>query len=146
LKPYPGDLNVDSVVKQIQTVIGTDGYQITPAHMDYIKSVYLDSVRQIVFTALNELQKQPPERSLPFYFTLTSSELQQLNQTGQLTLNLAPRIAGLPNEDNRHIADLAISSMTANTTGPVGSVARVRLVVTHRGQSTETSAGHSFKF
>lgn len=146
LKTYPGDLNVDSVVKQIQTIIGTDGYQITPAHMDYLKSVYLDSVRQIVFLALNELQNTPPERSLPFYFNLTSSELQQLNQTGQLTLDLAPRIVGLPNEDNRHIADLAINNVSLNMAGPLGPVARVRFVLNHRGESTETSAGRSYKF
>ena len=70
--------------------------------------------------------------------------MQQLNETGQLTLDLAPRIAGLPNEDNRHIADMVGNQMTVHTAGALGPVARVRIEINHKGDSTETLNGHTY--
>jgi hypothetical protein len=148
LQPYPGDLNVDSVVNKILAAMNTDGYQtlLDPAKLDAIKAVYFDSVRQIVSKALTQLESQPPERSLPFFFSLTNDQLKQLNDTGRLNLDLAPLIAGLPNEDNRHIADLTVSNITVQTTGPLGQAARLRLIINHQGQSTEVLSGHQFGF
>jgi hypothetical protein len=146
LQPYPGNLNIQSVVDKVLAVMATDGYPASPTNLAAIKSVYTNSVRQIIFAALNQLQTQPPERSLPFLFNLTSDQLNTLNQSGQLTLDLAPLIAGLPNEDNRHIADLSVANISVQTTGALGPVARVRLVVNHQGQSIETLAGHQYQF
>jgi hypothetical protein len=149
LKPYMGDLNVDSVVNRILSVIGTmspNGYPANPADIEAIKAVYKDSVRQIAYSAINELQSRPPERSLPFYFKLTPEELEELNQTGQLTLDISPRIAGLPNEDNRHIADFRVADMSVQTDGQIGSFGRVRVLIDHHGQSVETQDGHRYSF
>jgi hypothetical protein len=148
LQPYPGDLNVDSVVTKIIEIMATDGYAalLNPGDLSAIKAVYLDSVRQIVSAALTQLEAQPPERSLPFYFNLTPAQLNHLNQTGQLTLDLAPLIAGTSTEDNRHIADLAVAAMTVQPQGPIGPVARVRLLIDHDGQSTETLNGRRYNF
>jgi FG-GAP-like repeat/Divergent InlB B-repeat domain len=148
LKPFPGDLNVDRVVDKILAVMSADGYGglTNPTSMTAIKAVYVDSVRQIISVALTELQDTPPERSLPFYFHLTGVQLRRLNQTGQVALNLGPLIAGLPNEDNRHIADFKVAAMGVQSTGPLGPAARVRIVINHQGQSTETLKGRSYKF
>lgn len=148
LQPYPGDLNIQSLVDEILHVMSTDGYSglTSEADLTAIKAVYLDSVRTIISTALTQLQTQPPERSLPFFFNLTQDQLNQLNGTGQLDLDLTPLIQGLPNEDDRHLADLTVTSMTVQTNGQTGPAARVRLIINHRGDSTETLAGHAYKF
>ena len=80
LMPYPGNLNIDSVVNKILDVMSTDGYQglTSSADLAAIKAVYMDSVRTVISSALTQLQTQLPERSLPFYFTLTSAQLAQL--------------------------------------------------------------------
>ena len=146
LQPYPGNLNIQSVVDKVLAVMASDGYPASATNLAAIKSVYTDSVRQIIFAALNQLQTQPPERSLPFLFNLTGDQLNTLNQSGNLTLDLSPLIAGLPNEDNRHIADLSVANMTVQTSSTLGPVARVRLVVNDQGQSVETLAGHQYQF
>jgi hypothetical protein len=146
LKSYPGDFNVDTVIDGILTLfLGKTAY---PGNADLsgIKSVYVESVRQIVATALSELQSQPPERSLPFLFELSASELQQLNQNGVLSLDLSPRIAGLPNEDNRHIADISVAAMDVTVNGPVSTFGRIRTIIDHQGQSTETAYGRRYNF
>jgi hypothetical protein len=148
LVPYPGDLNIQSVIDKIIAVMSTDGYGglANPAVLDAIKAVYIGSVREIVATALEELQTQPPERSLPFYFNLSPAQLQELNATGTMELDLAPLIKGLPNEDNRHIADLSVANISVSAAGSPGPAARVRVVIDHRGESIATRGGHSYRF
>jgi hypothetical protein len=148
LQPYPGDLNVDSLVNKILAVMNTDKYSAltNPADIAAIKAVYLDSVRQIISSALTQLQTQPPERSLPFFFSLTDPQLKQLNDSGQLTLDLSPLIAGLPNEDNRHLSDLNVANITVQTQGNLGPATRLRIVINHQGESTEKLNGHRYQF
>lgn len=146
LRPYPGDLNVDSVVNKIMSVMAQDGYAITSTHLEEIKATYLESLRQIVSTALDQLAQQPPERSLPFFFNLSAAELQELNQRGEVAIDLTPRIEGLPFEQNRHIANIVIENMGVQLNGPVGPFARMRVIVNHNGESTETLDGRTYRF
>ena len=148
LQPYPGDLNVQSLIDEILTVMNADGYAALSNQADQaaIKAVYLDSVRSIISSALTQLQTQPPERSLPFFFRLTDEQLQELNDTGQLILELGPLIQGLSNEDDRHLADLTVTNITVGPCAAAGPVARLRLLMIHQGESTERLNGHAYTF
>ncbi len=149
LKPYPGDYKLNQVTSRLVAMLGNN-YTLNPADFAAIKAVYVASVREIVAEGLNELQKQPPERSLPFFFELLPEELRQLNQAGAVSIDLTPRIAGLPNEENRHIADLGVADngmqVQVNGPGPVSGFGRVRVVPEHNGQSLESASGHSYRF
>jgi hypothetical protein len=148
LQPYPGDLNIQSLIDEILTVMNIDGYAALSNQADQaaIKAVYLDSVRNIVSSALTQLQTRPPERSLPFFFRLTDEQLLQLNNTGQLVLDLVPLIQGLSNEDDRHLADLTVTNLTVGPCAATGPVARLRLLMIHQGESTERLNGHAYTF
>lgn len=147
LKPYPGDYKLNQVTSRLVAMLGNN-YTLNPADFAAIKAVYIASVREIVAAGLNELQKQPPERSLPFYFELTPEELKQLNQAGAVSIDLVLRIAGLPNEENRHIADLGVTDggMQVHVNDAVSGFGRVRVVAEHNGQSLESAGGRSYRF
>src|SRR5260370_25883348 len=114
----------------ILATISTDGYPAIPANLTAIKEVYKESVRQIVYSALTQYQTQPHDISLPFLFELTAPELQQLNQTGQVTIDISSRIAGQPNEQNCHIVNVGVDFMGVQATGPIPSgAARLRTVL-----------------
>lgn len=147
LKPNPGDLKLNQVTDRLVAMLGNN-YTLNPSDFAAIKAVYVAAVRGIVAQGLDELVQRAPERSLPFNFELTADELRQLNQSGAVTLDLTPRIAGLPNEENRHIADLGVADngLQVQTSGPVSGFGRVRVVAEHNGQSLESAGSRSYRF
>jgi hypothetical protein len=145
LQPYPGDFNLDKVVDNILSAM-SKGYPLSAADFNSIKGIYVASVREIVAKALEDSQRQSTERQVRLLFELTADELQRLNQNGSVTMDISSRIAGLPEEENRHIADIEIDNLTVQSSTPQGPVARVRAIVDHRGRSTQTLNGRSYNF
>jgi len=125
-------------------VVRTRGYPTNTCDLAAIELEYLRSVRQIISTGLAHAQSCPQKR--PFYFNLTDAQRRQLNQIGRLTIDPAPLIAELANEDNRRIAGVSLANKTVQTTGSLGSFARVRLIVNHRRQSNELLNGRAYRF
>jgi hypothetical protein len=152
LEAYPDDLNLNSVAQKILELMAAPGrdYRLSAADLQALKAVYVSAVRGIISRAVVRLQQQPPERSLPFRFELSSSELHTLNRDGQVTIDLSPRILGLSDEENRqrYLADLGVSpnGMTVQVPGSPSGFARVRVVFEHQGRSTAFAGGQGYQF
>src|SRR5256885_12914478 len=70
----------------------------------------------------------------------------KLNEEGRLVLNF--KEIGLidPGDENVRIADLRTRALTPTPTGPIGSLASVRVNFEHLGVSRLTSGGRTFLF
>lgn len=150
VKPYTGNLRLDSVVQKLRDMLKANGNVLTQADIDSIISVYQDSLRAVIAAGIDELQKKPPERSIQLRFGLTTDQLDTLNSTGVVTVNLKDVIPGLPNEENRRIADLGVLDPANNGIAVDSnanlSTGNLRIVIEHFGQSTLTSGGHQYLF
>lgn len=150
LQQYPSDLNLDATINKIATLM-TNAYPPDPTIFATIKAVYLTSVREIVDKSLQDSSSQSIEKQQLLKFELTSDELAALNKLPVgvdqwLPIDVSQRIGPLLGEDNRHIADIVFDQIQVQAAGPIGSFARMRVLVAHDGRSLQSLNGRQYNF
>jgi hypothetical protein len=145
LKPFTGNLQLTSLFTKFQQLVeASSSHVLSQQDFETLKGIFVDQLRDIVAQSLDNANA--PSRSFPKSFRLNASQLQQLNQQGQLVLNL--KDIGLidAGDDNVRLADLRTLTLTAHPVGPIGSLATVRINYQHQGISRLTSGGRTFLF
>jgi uncharacterized protein (TIGR03437 family) len=136
LQPYPGDLRLDAVQSQIQNMLGS-AFTTDPAKFSLILEPYRQAIRQVIQAGVDQANSKPRTQKLPITFDLTSDELQTLNTTNRLAIDLTSRIVGLGWEEKR-IVDLRVDD-SGIAVNPSNSPAQILLGLNITGDSVLTT-------
>ena len=122
LKPYPGDLNLNSLFATFLTILQTgSNYELRPEDFNAIKALYEEQISSIAEGIFDEYDANRPELSAPVWFTLSSNELQRLNAGEAVTINLQKMGIFPSDEENIRIVDFKVKSLTTHVGGDLGS-------------------------
>lgn len=159
LKPYSGKMNLnrlfDAFVKLAEFsgeagVTGGDheDHLLTAEEFGLLKGVYLEELRRIMAEIFDELNANAPERSVPVAFSLSPEELDELNRTGRLRINLKQKNIFGQTEENIRICDLRTQSLSVHpeNMADYGGTALLRIKYEHSGRSLLTSRGQTYSF
>jgi hypothetical protein len=146
LRRYQGNWNLNRTFSKLIEYVETPGKGHTQSEFDAIKAVYIGELRDVIASALDELESNPPEHSLEYPFDLSADELKALNENGIVVINLKKKLPSFLGEENRRIADLKISVDAQKTVGVPSGSDNVKLTFEHWGQSIIRSGGHLYYF
>ena len=148
LQPYAGNLHLNRLFDQFQALIQAGSSNVlSQQDFNNLKALYLSDLQDTIAQTLTILNANAPQHSLPVQLQLTSADLQQLNTTGQLTLNLAQRGIFPSSHENIRIINLSTRALTAHPVGGnIGSFALMYLDFEHQGTSRLTSGGQTYLF
>ena len=145
LRPYPGTLRLTRLFTRFRQLIEANtSHQLSQQEFLNLKGIFTDELREVVAQSLDNVNA--PSRSFPKTYRLNPDQLQELNQKGRVLLSLKDLGLIDGGDDNVRLADLRTRTLTAHPTGPVGSLALVRVNFEHSGVSRLTSAGRTFLF
>jgi hypothetical protein len=160
LRPYAAELNLDRLYdafKNLGELADNAGISGVDAHDDHdlsweefelLKGIYVEELSRITAEIFDELNTNAPERSVAVAFALGENELDELNTTGQLRINLKEKNLFGRTEENLRIHDLRTESISAHAPGGAeyGGTALLRLKYEHSGCSLLSSRGRIFTF
>jgi hypothetical protein len=148
LQPYRGNLHLNRLFDRFQALIEAGNSTVlSQQDFDNLKGLYLADLQDTVAQTLSILNASAPQHSLPVQLQLVGDDLQQLNTTGQLTLNLRQRGLFPSSHENIRIINLRTRTLTAHPVGgSIGSFALLFLDFEHQGISRLTSSGQSYLF
>ena len=107
--PYPGDLRVDDVVAGIKkmTAAGT-AYTTDPAKFSLALEPYRQAIRGAIQAGVDKMQVNGRPQQSQQIFNLTADELKQLNDNGEVIIDLGEKVQGLGIEEEKRIANFRI--------------------------------------
>jgi hypothetical protein len=147
LRPYPGELNLNSLFAKFLTILQTgSSYELRPEDFDALKTLYEEQISSIAEGIYDEYNANRPELSAPIWFTLSSNELQRLNTGEAVTINLQKMGIFPSDEENIRIVDFKVKSLTTHIVGNLGDSALMDLWLKHSGISTLRKDGHDYLF
>lgn len=145
LQPFNGNLQLTQLFTRFQQLVEANtSHVLTAAEFDNLKSIFVEELRQMVAQSLDNVNA--PSRSLPKSYRLNADQRRQLNEQGRLVLNLKDIGLISPGDENVRLADLRTRTLTVTPTGPIGSLALVRVNYEHMGISRLTSGGRTLLF
>jgi hypothetical protein len=145
LRPFTGNLRLTRLLTRFQQLVeANSSHVLSQQEFENLKGLFIGELRELVALSLDNANA--PSRSFPKSYRLSAEQRQQLNEQGRLVLNL--RNLGLldDGDENIRIADLRTTTLAATPTGPIGSLALVRVNFEHLGLSRLTSGGRRFLF
>jgi hypothetical protein len=147
LKPYTGSLQLGRLFTEVRDLVAGDSdHELTLADFEALKGIYLDELGRIASEIVTDLNLNAPARSSPVSFALSPDEIEELNETGAVAIDLARLDLFGANEEDLRIVDLRTADLDVRTTGQVGRVATLRLKFEHSGNSRVLSDGHGYLF
>jgi hypothetical protein len=145
LQPFNGNLQLTRLFTRFQQLVEANtSHLLTEDEFENLKGIFVNELRELVAQSLDNVNA--PARSFPKTYRLNADQRRQLNQHGRLVLNLKDLGLINPGDENVRIADLRTRTLAAHPTGPVGSLALLRVNYEHRGESRLTSGGRTFLF
>lgn len=145
LRPFTGNLRLTRLLTRFQQLVeANSSHLLSQDEFENLKGLFVDELREMVAQSLDNANA--PARSFPKSYRLSPEQRRQLNERGQVVLNL--KELGLINvgDENVRLADLRTRTLSARPTGPLGSLALVRVNFEHLGVSRLTSGGRRFLF
>lgn len=145
LRPFSGNLNLNRLFTQFQRLIEKNtSHHLSLQDFDLLKGIYISELRDLVALSLDN-GKAPP-RTLSKNYRLNAQQRQQLNEQGYVLLNLKDLGLISPGDENVRLSDLTTKTLITHATGPIGSLAIVRVTYEHQGVSRLTSGGRTWLF
>jgi hypothetical protein len=130
-------------------VAGTTNHLISQQEFTNLGNLFRAELANTVNTVMAELNGSAPSSETPRSFDLTTQELQLLNNSNQLVINLnqrIPRVFPSTREDVR-IVNLRVTGIRAHPVGgPIGQDAALFVDFNHLGESRVTRNGQNFRF
>jgi len=148
LRPFNGDFNLNALFDRFQAIVaGTNAHVLTQQEFESLKNLFIADLANTTDLALTTLNANAPERALPRFCTLTPEELQLLNTTNALTLNLARRVGFPSSQEDIRIVNLRVTEIRVRPVGgSIGLDAAVFLDFNHLGESQVSRGGSNFVF
>jgi hypothetical protein len=145
LRSYDGNLQLTRLLTRFEQLVGTStSHVLTQAEFENLKSIFIEELRDLVADSLDNFNA--PSRSFPKSYRLNPDQRRQLNEQGYLLLNLKDIGLISPGDENVRLADLRTRALAVTPTGPIGSLALVRVNYEHMGISRLTSGGRTYLF
>lgn len=145
LRGYTGNLNLTRLFTRFQQLVEANtSHILTEDEFENLKGIFVEELRDIVAQSLDNVNA--PSRSFPKSYRLNAAQRNQLNQHGWLVLNIKELGLINPGDENVRLADLRTRTLAVTPTGPVGSLALVRVNYQHLGISRLTTGGRTFVF
>jgi hypothetical protein len=150
LRSFDGDLQLNRLFDRFQTLVaGPNGHVLSAEEFSNLKQLFQADLANTINSAMTALNANAPLRALPRSFDLTAEELQTLNTTNQVIINLqnrSPRVFPSTHEDIR-IVNLRVTGIRAHPLGgPLGQDAVLFLDFNHLGDSRLSRGGQNFRF
>ena len=152
LRPYQGGLDIDQIFDKMQELaeLNIDSekpYQLSKEQFASLKAVYhevLSSIAEEIFAAYNQNQ---PELSAPRHFNLNKDEIQRLNASLPVSINLMALELFSIQEENVRLVDVEIENLKVATKGGgQRRLAELDLRFEHSGISQLRQAGRTIRF
>ena len=145
LRAYTGNLQLTRLFTRFQQLVeANNSHVLTEDEFDNLKGIFIDELRDLVAQSLDNVNA--PSRSFPKTYRLNADQRRQLNEQGRVLLNLKDIGLINPGDENVRLADLRTRTLAVTPTGPVGSLALVRVNYEHAGISRLTTGGRTFLF
>lgn len=146
LRPYRGNLQLNRLFDRFKQLVETGhNHLLSPEEFSSLEALFTSELRDIVSEMLDNINAPDVVQTQPF--RLSAAELQELNQTGRVVVNLSRMGLLTLTKENIRIADWRTKSMTVQAVGgPLGRSAVVGINYEHSGISRLTSAGRNFLF
>ncbi len=148
LTPYTGDLTLDNWLIQLKKLLQTKNNTLANTDIANLLSIYEAQVRQVVANGVDVMASNPPQMSQVVKFGLTASELNSLNTTGSVTINLFDKIGGIPGQQNQRINALGVigTELAVQSNAATLSTGTLNITASYFGQSTIANGGHTYFF
>ena len=145
LRPFTGNLQLTRLLTRFQQLVeASSSHLLSQAEFANLKGIFVDELRDIVAQSLDNVNA--PSRSFPKSYRLNADQLRRLNEQGRLVLNLKQLGLIDTGDENVRIADLRTRTLGVTPTGPIGSLALLRVNFEHLGVSRLTAGGRTFLF
>jgi hypothetical protein len=146
LEAFPGNLQLTNLFNRFKVLVDTgNDHLLSQQEFSALKALFTDELREIVFRTLDNFNAAEPTETQTLQ--LTPEQLDQLNRTGRVVVNLSSLGLLTLTRENVRIADLKTRRMTVQ---PVGGAFGRRAVVgvnfEHSGVSHLTAAGKQYLF
>ena len=145
LRGYTGNLNLTRLFTRFQQLVEANtSHILSEDEFENLKGIFVEELREIVAQSLDNVNA--PSRSLPKSYRLNAAQRNQLNQHGWLVLNLKDIGLISAGDENVRLADLRTRTLAVTPSGPIGSLAAVRVNYEHMGLSRLTKDGRTYLF
>jgi hypothetical protein len=149
LQRYRGDFTLNNFFDSLFGMIAEPGSGpiLAEEQFQLLKGLYVEELSRIVAEVVDYLNRHAPKLSVPVSFGLTRDELAQLNEKGEVTINLFERGLFGNLQENLRIFELLPDSIQVHPAGgPYGSLALLRLRFEHSGLSRLQDQGQIYRF
>ncbi|MDY6833776.1 MAG: PKD domain-containing protein [Chloroflexota bacterium] len=149
LEPYEGDLCLDNMFNKMGKLVdqASSGAHLSAGEYDALKALYEAELSVVVAKILDDYNSSPPERSVPRRFNLSQDIIQELNESGAVTINMVDMCLFPSIEENIRIAKLVVDDITAHPEGgDLGNHAHLDIDMKHSGVSRLVHEGEVYGF
>ncbi|MCL2327760.1 MAG: T9SS type A sorting domain-containing protein [Bacteroidetes bacterium] len=148
LKPYPGELNLTQMFDRFKEIAKTPNkIVLTSQDFQNLKPVYEEQLSTVTAAILDEYNTNRPEMTTPIRFTLTSADLEALNDGRDMILNIFERGMVPPNHENVRIVNFKVYDIKVHLEGDQNpSFANFELLLEHSGLSRLRKNGEIYYF
>ncbi len=137
--PY-GEANPDSNIFKLEALFdefsniiqATGDYRIE--NLDALEAIYVDELQEITIDLIQILSNRP-ESTQTRQLSLEPSEIAELNENGEITINLSERGVFSPVEENRRLIDIYVRDAEFNLETPIPVTANVDIEFEHSGRT-----------
>jgi hypothetical protein len=148
LEPYPYDLDLndvfDSFVKLADKGIAPGS--IPPDEFKNLRGLYDATLSWVIHSVIDRYNDNPPESAAPVRYPLSSAELQELNTTGEVSLNFKALGLFKPDEESVRIVKVRALSAVPESVPAGLSFGYADLTLEHGGESILNKGGKEFRF
>lgn len=147
LRPYPGRLDLDAIVREFSKLASASGSpDLTPGQFATLQAVYEDQVSAIAFSILDEYNSNRPSLSAPVRLSLPAEVVSRINAGEEATLNLEDFGLFLPSQENIRIVDLRVVDLKVEYRGNRSDIFYGDLIFRHSGVSRLRRDGEEYLF
>lgn len=148
LQGFDGDFQLNTLFARFQDIVaGPNAHVLTAAEFNNLKQLFQADLANTIGRTMTALNADAPVRELPRTFSLSAAELQTLNTTDHLTVNLARRGLFPSTHEDIRIVNLRVAGIRAHPVGgPLGQDAVLFLDFNHLGESRLSRNGQNFRF
>ena len=148
LRPYPGELKLDTLFSKFRDIaVAGSGHELSAGDFETLKGLYEDQVSAIASDIFDTYNSTPPARTAPVRWRLSADHIRDLNEGKSIVIN--PMNIGVFNlsEENIRIVNLQVYSIQVHPEGGnYDMFAYVDLKMQHSGLSKLTADGKIYQF
>ncbi|MEQ8820130.1 MAG: hypothetical protein RLY93_07770 [Sumerlaeia bacterium] len=150
LRPYGPELNLEDLFTEFRNLAeaGT-GATLTRAQIEDLVAVFQDILADVASDITSDLQSSSLERNAIAQTFLTPAELEILNETGELRINLVERNVVPATRENVRIVNLGTDTSAFEASainGTLGPDAQLSIRYEHEGRSRLRYQGKEYAF